>query len=191
MIRPILLCCLFSLVPMVGIPADRAPLPFGSADDPARLEDPEYRDAWLQLKRREYAGKYADVGHALQLSPTMVGRLLDLLVAQQLDAVEKMLRMPANAREAETLSRATQKLLASQENAIGQLLGPGKMGAWHDYQESLSWRQSVEQLSQRMGPGPYALRDDQVESLIAIMRQAHSEMMRPTERPADAPDLQK
>jgi hypothetical protein len=186
MIRAALLACILGFLLADAVAADA--LPYGSADDPRQLQDPNYRHAWQQLRRQEFQANYADVGRALKLSPAMVDRLLDLLVAQQLEMVETQPPMPVNAREMELYSRATQARLNAHQAAIAKLIGAGKIEAWHEYQESLAWRRSVAELRDRIGPGANALRDDQFDSLLVIMRQAHAEMMQPVERPADAPD---
>lgn len=186
MIRHVLLFVLGALLADAASAADT--LPHGSADDPLLLQDPAYRQAWRQLRRQEFEATYIDVGRALQLSPGMVDRLLDLLVAQQLDLVQGQRKLPADAQQMEIYSRATQARLTAHGAAVAKLIGPGKIPAWHEYLETLSWRRSTSELRTRIGAGPDALRDDQVDSLVAVMRQAHAEMTRPVERPPGAPD---
>lgn len=145
----------------------------GAADDPQLLQDPAYRAAWQERKRRIFQAMYPDVGQALQLSPTEERGLIELLVAQQLERIQQP---------------SLKNWMFKQEQELARYLGPERLEGWHQYQMAAASHQSAERWREEIG-GPDELRDDQVDELSRILQQAGAESHLPGPRPEDLPAL--
>lgn len=139
----------------------------GTNDD-RLVQNPEYRRAWHKEKRLEVESTYVDVPHVLELSPELTDRLFSLLVTQQLTRVEN----PTNSVS------GYEDRLRHEESELKTLLGDSSYAGFLEFQNSYTQRHLVKQLQVAIGAGADSLREDQVEKLISILRDADEEMQR-------------
>ena len=138
------------------------------ANDDRLLKDPDYRRVWHEEKRLEVESTYVDVPGLLKLSPELTDRFFSLLVSQQLRRAE----MPTN-----TTSGAEDRL-RQQDVELTTLLGESSYARFSEFQYSYAERHQVKDLQIAIGAGTDSLREDQVEKLISILRDANEEMLR-------------
>jgi hypothetical protein len=139
----------------------------GTNDD-RLVQDPEYRIAWHREKRLEVESTYVDVPQLLKLSPELTDRFFSLLVEQRLARVEN----PTN-----TTSGAEDRL-RQEDRELRTLLGEANCARFFEFQDSYTQRHQVKHLRIAIGAGGDSLREDQVEKLISIVRDADAEMQR-------------
>jgi hypothetical protein len=139
----------------------------GTNDD-RLVQDPDYRRIWLLEKRLEVESTYVDVPQLLKLSPELTDRFFSLLVEQRLARVEN----PTN-----TTSGAEDRL-RQEDRELRMLLGEANCARFFEFQDSYTQRHQVKHLRIAIGAGGDSLREDQVEKLISIVRDADAEMQR-------------
>ncbi len=138
------------------------------ANDDRLMKNPDYRRVWHEEKRLEVESTYVDVPGSLHLSPELTDRFFSLLVSQQLRRVE----IPTN-----TTSGAENRL-RQEEDELTTLLGASNYARFREFQDSYAQRHQVKDLQIAIGAGTDSLRQDQVEKLISILRDADEEMRR-------------
>jgi hypothetical protein len=138
------------------------------ANDDRLVRDPDYRRVWHTEKRLEVESTYVDVPGLLKLSPELMDRFFSLLVSQQLRRVE----MPTNS------ASGYEDRMRQEERELTALLGESNYARFREFQDSYTERHQVKDLKIAIGADIDSLREDQVEKLILILRDANEEMQR-------------
>jgi len=123
------------------------------------LRDPKYRDAWREEQRVLYARRRNNLVRVVGLTPEQADAVLDVQIDRELDWIEN----PAEVSE----QRARAGELADQQR-LRELLGEQKAQQLQTYMESRATRMRVDDFRSELA-GADALRDDQVEPLIAAL----------------------
>lgn len=144
------------------IPGRPGPFLVGVNDD-VLIQDAEYRRAWLEQARREVESTYVDVPQILQLSPALAAQLFSLLVGQQLARLE-------NPRP--RTAHAWREILRQEERELAALLGEHGATRFLEFRDTYGHRFRAKHLRVEIGAGRDALRQDQVEALITVLRDA-------------------
>lgn len=140
-----------------------APGPFLVGVNNDRLvKDGEYRSAWKQQARREIETTYVDVPQVLGLSPALTHQFFTLLAGQQLARVDN----PAGPYA------AWADRLRKEERELTTLLGELSTARFSEFRDAYVYRYRVKLLRVEIGAGPGALRQEQIERLIAAWRDA-------------------
>jgi hypothetical protein len=107
---------------------------------------------------------YADVGEKLGLSQEMSNMLIDLITDQQMPDPDRFKPTddPAEMR------RMGQDWQRQNEQAISDLIGPGKAQALKDYQATLPARMEVDNLARQLEGSDVALSAEQRKKLIDV-----------------------
>jgi hypothetical protein len=144
------------------------------------LEDPEYREAMRIQWRSSLEARYAFLVRKLKLSPTVTGQLYDLLVRQLFETLE--------APNQSVSSPEYQALRHRQERDVAELIGEHGHAQMREYDESFEHRNEVTRLQVGFAGGTDLLREQQVDALIVILRDADRELERDRPTGADFTD---
>jgi len=125
---------------------------------------PEMPQAMKRMMRAQMRAHnkrvYADVGESLGLSKDTAAKLIELISDQQTFGLDAMREGTNSARQFEDIRR-------QQDAAIADLIGPEKMQAWVDYQQSMPARQDFEMLANQLDSSEVSLTPDQSKRLLA------------------------
>jgi hypothetical protein len=129
--------------------------------------------SWASFNwRNSLPAQFQDVGQALQLTPTAVADLFDLLAKQQQRLAKNSAGLLTGKANDPGARQAFQNGLVEQErrnqSELSEALGD-KYQPWLEYQSTLAIRQQVESLRLRLASGVNALREDQVAPLIKAL----------------------
>ena len=143
---------------------------FALQDGKDPLQDPEYRQTMRAQWRLSTEAKYFHLVRKIELPPDLTNRLYDLLVDQIFESLENP-----------TYSVSTPESLAlkrKQDGELAALIGEHRLAQLQEYDESFAYRNEVTRLQLHFVQGTDVLRDDQVDAMIAIMRDADQQMQR-------------
>ncbi len=125
------------------------------------FQDPRYRDAWRTQARLNYALRRANAIRIVGLTPEQADAAIEFYLDQQLRWQER----GPNATVTPEQQQEEDRILEGQ---LRGLLGDDKYSRWQGYMESRGSRMQVDRLRTQL-TGADALRDDQVEPLIAAL----------------------
>jgi ribulose bisphosphate carboxylase small subunit len=148
--------------------ADRASADFWQARQRKLMSDPRYRDAFREQQRLQLATRRENFIRLLGFSPEQADAVIDL-------SIERQMNWPSGIpqEQGEQESRTYQEKLRA-------LLGEDKSAQLQNYMESRQTRMQVDQFRTQLTGGD-ALRDDQVEPLIAALQVERSQMQQDLE----------
>jgi hypothetical protein len=134
-----------------------------SADDEAAqqrklLTDLKYREAWREQRRVMYAPRRTNLVQVVGLTPEQADAVLDVQIDRELRWIESGNVDDRQAKADE----------AADQQRLSDLLGEEKRQALQNYMESRATRMRVDDFRSELA-GANALRDDQVEPLIAAL----------------------
>lgn len=118
------------------------------------MQDPDYREAMRIQQRSNIGRQYPGVSRELGLSTEQTEQLFDLLAEQQVRASENTEMMwdtegldPATLQQRqEKMQQQWLEMQRKNEAELAAQLGPDKLQAWKDYQQTLGSRHQAEQL---------------------------------------------
>jgi hypothetical protein len=139
------------------------------------LQDPRFREARRAQERLAYAPRRANFIRLLGMSPEQADTIIDLGLDH-----EALMQEAANnqAHDGETHDEKQARLDALEseyQDKLRTLLGEGKRAQLESYMESRGSRMQVDRLRSELTEAN-ALRDDQVEPLIAALHTERSQM---------------
>lgn len=150
---------------------------FALKDGKDPLKDPEYRQTMRAQWRLYTEARYFHLVRKLELPPDLTGRLYDLL----LDHIFESLDNPTysvSAPEYQVLKR-------KQDGELAALIGAHRLAQFQEYEDTFAYRNEVTRLQLHFVQGTDILRDDQVDAMIIIMRDADQQMQRAMPTAAD------
>ena len=140
------------------------------------MSDPKYRDAWREQQRLQMAQRREDYIEILGFTPQQADAAIELAIDRQMWAFETSSPLSSNPDDAQ---RQTRERNEAEERAyqakLRDLLGAEKSAHLQTYMESRQSRMQVDRLRNQLTGGD-ALRDDQVEPLIAAMHAEQSQL---------------
>jgi hypothetical protein len=129
------------------------------------MKQPGYREAWRQQQRLNYAPRHENLIRLLGLTPEQADAVIDIDLYRQIAWFEKTPEGP-EAQEADE---------KDHQAKLGALLGEEKRAQLQVYMESRGSRMQVDRFRSQLS-GADALRDDQVEPLIAALHVESAQM---------------
>ncbi len=165
--------------PSVETPAAQSKVVDGSRDEwdayqRRLMSDPKYREARRAQERLKYAPRRANLIRLLGFTPEQADAVIDLEVDQMLSQVEKGWNQTGSAQAAKENRAKREAIELERQDRLRALLGEEKRVRLQAYMESRESRMQVDDLRSELGEA-HALRDDQVEPLIAAL---HAERAR-------------
>jgi hypothetical protein len=152
-----------------------------SADHSPVPKDPEAREAMRTQSRLSVEAEYADLVRMQKLPPELADRLFDLLVDQMFEALEGPVQSVSSTENGTPIPTPEyQALKQQQDRELAELIGERRLAQLKEYDETIEYRQQAKWLQLDIGGGADAMRDDQVEALIGIMRDANEVERRAT-----------
>lgn len=142
------------------------------------FQDPKFRDARRVELRLQHAVRRDDAIRLLGFTPGEADALIEAMVERHIRALMKA--TPDVDLSIEGRRRAKEQVEAEErehQDELRVLLGEQKRARWHDYMESLATRARVDGFRIRL-TGEDALRDDQVEPLIAALHTERAQLRR-------------
>lgn len=151
------------------------------ADVLEAMQGPGGQDFTRTMLRSAMTQMYPDLAAELGLTDEEAGKLLDLMVKQQLDLTAESVAMITGGTDDPANMQATQRKLVEKQEAhereLAALLG-GKYAKWEEYQGTAAARQQVAQLRGTLAAGGNPLSDAQEKSLVAAFAKEQSRVTR-------------
>jgi hypothetical protein len=141
------------------------------------LRDPKYREAWREERRLAQSWLREDLIKLVGFTPEQADKVVDLSVDGQLRALERTVPDPVTAEYEQKRRAEDETAEITYQAKLRELLGADGVGRLQAYFESRGTRHQVGQLRNEL-TGANALRDDQVEPLIAALQVERSRMER-------------
>jgi hypothetical protein len=149
------------------------------------MQDPKYREAWRQQERLKYSPRRENLIRLLGLSPEQADAVIDVSVDRSLAWVEH----PRGEESREQMKTREDAEDREDQAKLGALLGESKRVQLQAYMESRGTRMQVDRFRTQM-TGADAIRDDQVEPLIAALHVEQAQMRKDLEEYRDSLDWQ-
>jgi phage terminase small subunit len=148
------------------------------------MQDPEARKFIRDQQRMMMDQLYAPLFKQMGLMPEEAEKLKDFLADRQLEGAEQAssLFVGSATNRAETLNA----LNADQQEAdkqVRQFLGESRYALYKDYQQTIGERAQLIQFKQQMAGGQNPLTDQQLEQLLALMREEKENVAAATGQP--------
>lgn len=142
------------------------------------LQQPKYREAWRVQQRLNHARRRENVIRLLNFTPEEADAVIELAIDRQLDWYERTPDKSLSEADQQQQQRDRYEQGQREEQAkLHALLGTEKAARFEEYMESRETRAQVDGLRPQF-TGADALRDDQVEPLIAAMHAERAQMER-------------
>jgi hypothetical protein len=142
------------------------------------LQQPKYREAWRMQQRLNYARRRENVIRLLSFTPEEADAVIELAIDRQLNWYERTPDKSLSEADQQQQQRDQYEQGQRDEQAkLHALLGAEKAARFEEYMESRETRVQVDGLRPQF-TGADALRDDQVEPLIAAMHAERAQMER-------------
>jgi len=159
--------------------ADRASTDYWRARQRKLMSDPRYRDAFREQQRLQLATRRENFIRLLGFTPEQADAAIDLSIERQMAWQEANMRMASEDASQQQKERLDAKEREYQAK-LRDLLGEAKTAELENYMESRQTRMQVDQFRTQLTGGD-ALRDDQVEPLIAALHVERSQMQQELE----------
>jgi hypothetical protein len=139
------------------------------------MRDPKYREAWRQQQRLALALRRDNAIRLLEVSSAQADAIIDLSIERDLRRYDDTPPDPMTEeyRQQQQAQEAAEEL--AYQDRVRELLREDKRAQWQSYMESRASRMQVDQFRTRLS-GVDALRDDQVEPLIAALHVERAQM---------------
>jgi hypothetical protein len=139
------------------------------------MNDPQYREAWYEQQRLQMTGRRDKLKEFLQLTDEQANAIIDLNIDRMLTWQFQTAPDPANQDEMRERRERAEEAQRVEESRLRELLGDSKFAQYQEYLESSPSRQQVGRFQSELS-GADALRDDQIEPLVAAMHAEHTRM---------------
>ena len=159
--------------------ADRASTDYWQARQRKLMSDPRYRDAFREQQRLQLATRRENFIRLLGFTPEQADAAIDLSIERQMAWQEANMHMASEDPSQQQKERLDAKEREYQAK-LRDLLGEAKTAELENYMESRQTRMQVDQFRTQLTGGD-ALRDDQVEPLIAALHGERSQMQQELE----------
>lgn len=173
--------------PAVATPASTNPLPaqmpstvHGTQEewDAYRrrlMQNPKYREAWRAQERLVYNKRRENVIRLLGFTPEQADAVVDLAIDQQLRSVDDPPPIANSMEDIQRLQAIQEQREREDQEKLLAVLGPEKLARFEEYMQTRASRMQVDEFRSQL-PAADALRDDQVEPLIAALHVEDSRM---------------
>jgi hypothetical protein len=173
--------------PAAPTPADPATAPAADVaqrtdEDPGAyqrrmLKQPKYREAWRAQLRLNYALRRENVIRLLGFTPEQADAVIELAIDDTLRWIERTRPDPITDEYRQQEAAWIEQDKREDQDKLRGLLGEQKLAQFQEYMESRATRTQVDQL-RPLFTGADAIRDDQVEPLIAALHVERAGMQR-------------
>jgi hypothetical protein len=154
------------------------------------LQQPKYREAWRAQQRLNYAVRRENAIRLLAFSPEQADALVELEIERHLRAFERSPPNPMSQEHLEEQTALEEKDELEYQTKLRELLGDDGRAQYQEYMESRATRMQVDRFRPRF-TGADAIRDDQVEPLIAALHVERAQMQKALREFRDALALER
>jgi hypothetical protein len=154
-----------------GNPVDRV------AFERRMLRQPGYREAWRAQQRLNYAARRESAIRLLGFTPMQADAVVEVEIDRHLRAYESTPLHPMAQDQVQEQAKLDEQDELQYQSKLRELLGEEKRARYQEYMESRATRMQVERFRPRF-TGTDALRDDQVEPLIAALHPERDQMQK-------------
>jgi hypothetical protein len=144
------------------------------------MSDPRYREAWYEQQRLAMAGRRDKIKEFLHLTDEQADAIIDLSIDRQLTWQFQTAPDPANEAEFRERRERAEEAQRVEEAGLREVLGDSKFAQYQEYLATSPSRQQVSRLQSELS-GADALRDEQIEPLIAAMHVEQTRMLKEIE----------
>ena len=165
----------------------KGPAGFGDAFT-KMMEDPEMLKMIRDQQRTMMDSLYSPLVKKMNLTPEEAGQLKDLIADNAMKGASKATSLfgggsSTNRTEMLNVLSAEQK---SFEQQVKEFLGESRYAEYKDYQQTVGERMQLNQFRQQTAGGENALTDQQIEQLLAFMREEKQTLAAATGLPMSA-----
>jgi hypothetical protein len=140
------------------------------------LQQPKYREAWRAQQRLNYGRRRENVIRLLGFTPEEADAVVELAIDRQLSWYDRTPDKSMTEADSQQQQRAQyEQDQREDQEKLRALLGEPKAARFQEYMESRQTRVQVDELRPQF-TGADALRDDQVEPLIAALHAERAQM---------------
>jgi hypothetical protein len=132
------------------------------------LQQARYREAWRAQQRLNYARRRENVIRLLGFTPEEADAVVEIAIDRHLSWIDRPQQKPVTKEHLQQQLALSGEDRREDDAKLRALLGEEKFARFQQYMESRSTRVQVDQLRPQF-TGADALRDDQVEPLIAAL----------------------
>jgi hypothetical protein len=149
-----------------------------------RFTPPPRTEAMQKMLRAQMRANFkrmnSDIGEKLGLSREDANKLIDLMIDQQMDMVDRSRQ--ARAGDLTPEQRAAQYVAQQEKNTaeIAALIGADKLDAYKAYQESMPARQEVDMLSRQLEANDLGLSKDQRDRMVTALAEERRRVPAPS-----------
>jgi hypothetical protein len=149
-----------------------------------RFTPPARTEAMQKMLRAQMRANFkrmnSDIGEKLGLSREDANKLIDLMIDQQMDMVDRSRQ--ARAGDLTPEQRAAQYAAQQEKNTaeIAALIGADKLDAYKAYQESMPARQEVDMLSRQLEANDLGLSKDQRDRMVTALAEERKRVPAPS-----------
>ena len=139
------------------------------------LQDPKYRENWRAQQRLSHALRRDNFIRLLGLTPEQADAIVELELDRRLRAYERTPPDPPTPEYVQQRAALDEQEKIEAQARLRELLGEEKRAKLQEYMESRATRMQVDRFRPQF-TGADALRDDQVEPLIAALHVERKQM---------------
>jgi hypothetical protein len=159
-------------------------------DERRLLQQPKYREAWRAQQRLNYAVRRENAIRLLAFSPEQADAVVELEIERHLRAFERAPPNPLSQEHLQEQAALEEQDELEYQTKLRELLGDDGRARYQEYMESRATRMQVDRFRPRF-TGADALRDDQVEPLIAALHVERAQMQKALREFRDALTLER
>lgn len=155
------------------------------------MKDPAMREMMRSQQKMMFQKMYGPLIKELNLTPEQKERFSDLILDSQMSAIDQAgaLFKEGEADKAEA-AKVLKEKQASLDADLKSLLGEEKYGEYKELSKTMGERMQLDQFRQQLEDGNAALQDDQVKSLLQLMKEEREKVPpvisnKPNGNPAD------
>lgn len=141
------------------------------------MKDPRYREAWYEQQRLQMTGRRERLKDVLRLSDEQADAVIDLSIDRQMSWQFQTAPNPMTEESMREQRERMETARLAEQTRLREVLGEAKYAKYEEYLETGPSRQQVDRLRSELS-GADALRDDQVEPLIAAMHAEQAQMVK-------------
>jgi hypothetical protein len=142
----------------------------GAAMQRRLFANPNYRKAFSDQQRLAIEFAFRELPRVLNLTPEQSRKVFDLFVEQSVETMISDLDGPADEEAAQAMMRKRSAREKEYDARVAEIIGARRMDDLREFRATLQGRNRVNELNSKL-PIESALREDQVEPLIAVFHE--------------------
>ena len=136
------------------------------------MKDPAMKEMMRSQQKAVMSMMYGPLLKDLNLAPEQKEKFMALLLDQQLKAIDHAgALLPDGAADKTDAVKQVQDNQKELDENLKTLLGDEKFAQYQDYKQTMTERMQLDQFKQQLEGGKTPLQDEQVKSLLQVMRE--------------------